>query len=88
MRNLDEIIGRVEGLTDEQQVELRDLLLVREDGIADHFRLAAQQFGMYPEIVAAVITDAGLGTPRTDEERLLIRNNFIALMRRLQAEQG
>lgn len=86
--DIDGILGRVEGLTDEQRVALRTLLLVREDGMADHLRLAAQQFGMYPEIVAEVMAEVGLGTPVSDEARMLIRNNFVTLMRRLQSEQG
>lgn len=86
--DLDSILARVEGLTDEQRASLRALLLVREDNMADHFRLAAQQFGMYPEIVAEVIASAGLGSPMSDEARMLIRSNFVTLMRRLQQEQG
>ena len=88
MMNVDTILERIEGLTDEQRVGLRTLLLVREDNMADYFRLAAQQFGMYPEIVAAVIVDAGLGTPPSDAEKTLIRTNFVNLMARLQREQG
>lgn len=85
--DLDSIIARVDGLTDEQRVTLRTLLLVREDGMADHFRLAAQQFGMFPFIVAEVIASAGLGTPHTEQERLLIRNNFIEGMNELRRQQ-
>jgi hypothetical protein len=62
---------------------LKALLLAREDNMADHLRLAGAQFGLFPELVAAVIADLGLGTLPTDEERVIIRNNFIAKMREL-----
>lgn len=64
-------------------------LYEREDVKADIIRLAAAQFGMYPEIVAEVITNAAeLGTPVSDQEHLNIRLNFNALMERLAEEQG
>lgn len=88
MQNIDTILDMVEDLTQEQRVALRNLLLLREDNMADHFRLAAQQFGMYPEIVAEVVAAAGLGTPVSEEARRLIHANFIMLMRRLQSGQG
>jgi hypothetical protein len=62
---------------------LRALLVAREDNMADHLRLAGAQFGLIPELVAAVIADLGLGTPLSDEERIIIRNNFINKMREI-----
>jgi hypothetical protein len=67
---------------------LRALLVAREDNMADHLRLAGAQFGLFPELVAAVIADLGLGTLPTDEERIIIRNNFIAKMRELSEGQS
>jgi hypothetical protein len=67
---------------------LKALLLAREDNMADHLRLAGAQFGLFPELVAAVIADLGLGTLPTDEERIIIRNNFIAKMRELSEGQS
>jgi hypothetical protein len=67
---------------------LRALLVAREDNMADHLRLAGAQFGMFPEIVAAVIADLGLGTPLADEQKAVIRQNFINKMRELTEGQG
>jgi len=56
---------------------LRDLL-EREDTIADFLRLAGVQFGTFPELVAKVLMDAGLGTPPTPELREHINQQFAA----------
>lgn len=64
---------------------LRALLVAREDNMADHLRLAGLQFGLIPELVAAVIADLGLGTPLSDDEKAIIRNNFQEVMRRIAA---
>jgi hypothetical protein len=53
-----------------------DSVLAREDSIADILRLAGTQFGLYPEIVAKVLMDAGLGTPPTDEVRAMLNRQF------------
>lgn len=62
---------------------LRALLVAREDTMADYLRLAGAQFGLIPELVAAVISDLGLGTPLSDEEKAIIRQNFVNKMREL-----
>lgn len=59
-------------------------LIDRENNMADMLRLAGQQFGLYPEIVAEVLASVGMGTQPSPEERQLIRNNFVALMERLR----
>lgn len=62
-------------------------LTAREDVVADALRLMATQFGLYPEIVAEVVTNAiRLGTPVPEETHQHIRNQFVALMQRLQEE--
>lgn len=58
----------------------------REDEIADNLRLAAIQFGLFPEIVAKVLTDIGLGTPPSEQGKAMIEANFKALMDRLHEE--
>lgn len=65
---------------------LEAALVAREDGIADVLRLAGQQFGLMPEIVAEVLAEVGLGTPPDEVTRDLIRTNYVALMERLQEE--
>jgi hypothetical protein len=66
--------------------DLRARLYAREDNMADLFRLAGVQFGLFPQIVAEVLAEAGLGTPIDDAERLHIRRNFAVLMERLREE--
>lgn len=66
---------------------LRAMLRTREDLMADHLRLAAQQFGLMPQIVAEVVAQLGLGTPLSAEERALVQQNFIALMEQIAEAQ-
>lgn len=66
---------------------LRAMLVTREDLMADHLRLAAQQFGLMPQIVAEVVAQLGLGTPLSEEERLLVHQNFVTLMEQIAAER-
>jgi hypothetical protein len=61
-------------------------LTKREDEMADSLRLAATQFGLYPEIVAEVLAEVGLGTPPSPEARQMIHDNFVNLMERLRRE--
>lgn len=63
-------------------------LVEREDRIADFLRLTAQTFGLYPFVVAEVIASTGLGTLPTEEERELIRQQYLAGMRELWSSQG
>lgn len=64
-------------------------LQAREDAIADVLRLAGQQFGMYPQIVAEVIASAELGTTPPEAERTMIRAQFSALMESIaRAQRG
>jgi hypothetical protein len=63
-------------------------LTAREDQIADYLRLAGAQFGMYPWIIAEVLAQIGLGTPPSEDERTLIRRQFIEGMEELRRQQG
>lgn len=67
---------------------LRALLVAREDNMADMLRLAGQQFGLFPELVAEVVAELGMGSQPTPEERQIIRNNFVEKMRELSQGQG
>lgn len=66
---------------------LKAMLVTREDLMADHLRLAAQQFGLMPQIVAEVVAQLGLGTPLSEEERALVHQNFVTLMQQIEAER-
>lgn len=61
-------------------------LVDREDNMADQLRLAGMQFGLYPEIVAEVLAQIGLGTQPDEATRLHIRTQFTTLMQRLRDE--
>jgi hypothetical protein len=62
-------------------------LINREDAKCDLLRLAGAQFGLYPAIVAEVLAEVGLGEPISDEQRILIRNQFNTLMAQLREQQ-
>lgn len=68
------------GAEDTALVNLRERLLAREDNMADVLRLAGAQFLMFPEIVAEVLAEVGLGTPIDDDQRMFIRRQFAARM--------
>lgn len=90
MNALDTILSEAGiDLASEGGSALLTALYEREDQIADLIHMAATQFGMYPEIVAEVLTNAvDIGSPKSDEVHMLIRQNFINLMTRLQQENG
>lgn len=66
--------------------QLEAALMKREDEIADALRLNGLQFGLYPEIVAEVLATIGIGTPPDEFARVMIRQQFETLMRRLHEE--
>lgn len=66
-----------------RRAEMISNLEERERIIADRIRMAGQQFGLYPEIVAEVLAELELGATPSSEERALIRHNFVNLMDRL-----
>ena len=66
---------------------MTDFLMQREDQIAETLRVAGSQFGLFPEIVAEVLTEIGIGTPPDDTTREFIKQNFIARMQWIQQQQ-
>ena len=71
----------------EEQAVLVASLVEREAEVADRLRMAGLQFGLYPEIVAEVLAEVGMGHPVSEEERAMIRQQFVNLMTRLRGEQ-
>ena len=67
-------------------LQLEQRLVQREDAICDLLRMAGIQFGLYPEIVAEVFAEVGLGSPIPAAQREMVRNQFTALMERLREE--
>jgi len=85
---IEATVRGVEGLTDEQVSGVTGALLAREETMADMMRMAGLQFGLYPEIVSEVFAEIGIGNPIDDATRAMIRQQFVMLMERLQAEHG
>jgi hypothetical protein len=63
-------------------------LVNREDAMAEIMFLAGMQFGLFPQIVAEVLAEVGLGTPKSDGEREMIRASFTNLMEQLRRAQS
>jgi hypothetical protein len=85
---IEEVVRHVQGLSEEQVRHLTSSLVDRENIMADMFRMAGMQFGLYPQIVAEVFAEVGIGTPVTEHERRFIREQFNLLMAELQRQQG
>lgn len=86
--SIESTIRSVGGFSDEQVASVTRLLLDREDSMADMFRMAGLQFGLYPQIVAEVFAEVGIGTPIDETQRSMIRQQFNALMQELQQQHG
>ena len=67
---------------------MQHALVQREDAIVELLHLAGAQFGLFPQIVAEVLAQVGLGTPKTDAEREMIRRQFVELMEQIQRAQS
>lgn len=63
-------------------------LVNREDAMAEVMFLAGMQFGLFPQIVAEVLAEVGLGTPKSEDEREMIRHSFTNLMEQLRRAQS
>lgn len=84
---LDDFVGVCFSARDREVIQAA--LVRREDQIADLLRMAGQQFGLFPQIVAEVLAEAGLGTPPTPEVRTMVHQQFHALMEALaRAQRG
>ena len=89
MAPLEAVIAEaVPSLTEEERQTLTRVLTVREDVMADHFRMAGMQFGLYPWIVAEVFAEVGIGTPLSEVERGVVRQQFEAGMEELRRQMG
>jgi hypothetical protein len=56
---------------------LIDALIEREDRIADALRIAGTNLGTFPELVAKVLADVGLGSPVDAETKALLDMQFV-----------
>lgn len=88
MLRLEEVLAQFD--LGEHRDGLLSALYAREDEACDGLRIAGSQFGLFPAIVAKVLTDLGLGSPVPDEVKAMIDAEFAATMAeiRRQWEQG
>lgn len=88
---LDSVLDRFvdSAFTPEDREAIQAALVEREDAAADFLRMAGRQFGLFPQIVAEVLTEAGLGTTPPPELRDLIHRQFHQLMEEIgRAQRG
>lgn len=85
---INDVVSHVEGLSEEQVTHLTSALIERENVMADMLRMAGMQFGLYPQIVAEVFAEVGVGSPVDETQRTMIRQQFTALMEELQRQHG
>lgn len=62
-------------------------LLAREDHVVDVLHSAGMQFGLFPQIVAEVLAEVGLGHPRSAAERQMLRDQYRNLMLAIERAQ-
>jgi len=84
--SISDVLGRIQMPEELRLRVLRDLL-DREDQIRVALGIAGMQFGLFPQIVAEVLAEVGLGTPRSEAERTMIRQQFTALMEQISRAQ-
>lgn len=85
--SLDSVLGQF----NQVPTGLRAALVNREEQMVGVMHLAGRQFGLFPQIVAEVLAEVGLGEPKSEVERAMIHANFVNLMeaiRRAQAGEG
>lgn len=75
-------------LPEPEKRQLIAQLIAREEAICDVLRLAGAQFGLFPQIVAEVLAEVGMGEPISAEQREMVRANFSTLMEHLREEHG
>jgi hypothetical protein len=89
--SLQHVLDHFQEVPEETRLRMYESLVNREDAMAEVMFLAGMQFGLFPQIVAEVLAEVGLGTPKSDNERRMIRQSFTNLMealRRAQAGEG
>jgi uncharacterized protein Yka (UPF0111/DUF47 family) len=82
---LDRFVGSTFSPTDREAIQAA--LVEREDAVADFLRMAARQFGLFPQIVAEVLAETGLGTAPSPEVRNMIHRQFHELMQQVERAQ-
>lgn len=73
--------------SDASRLALHAELVAREAALCDMLRMAGAQFNLFPQVVAEVLAEVGLGAPMSADERELIRTQFTGLMEQLRRDQ-
>lgn len=86
---LDSVLDRFvdSAFSAEDREQIQAALVSREDDVADFLRMAGRQFGLYPQIVAEVLAETGIGSAPTPEVREMIHRQFHELMAQVAAAQ-
>lgn len=88
--SLDDVLNEWSQATGNPEgvLALKALLVAREDAISVALHFAGAQFGLFPQIVALVLADVGLGTPVSPEQHQFLHQQFTALMEQLHEQFG
>jgi hypothetical protein len=84
---LTHVLGHFPEVDEVTRRRMYEALVDREDQIVEVLHLAGVQFGLFPQIVAEVLAEVGLGTPKSETERAMIRRSFTELMAAIQRAQ-
>lgn len=86
MKTIREVLDEAElGLDDVALNAVETALLQREDEIAESLLIVGAQTGVHAPIIADVFANqVPLGTPKSEEERILIRQALIAHLEELR----
>jgi hypothetical protein len=68
--------------------DLRARLIGRDEALADTLRLRGTEYGLLPQVVAKVLMDAGLGEPKSEEQRAYVQREYDILIQHLRDEHG
>jgi hypothetical protein len=81
------VVNSFTEVSPETRARMYEALVNREEQMAGVLHLAGQQFGLFPQIVAEVLAEVGMGAPKTTEERVMIHSSFHILMEQIAAAQ-
>lgn len=85
--SINEILDHVELPDGDLRNHLLGALYQREDEMAEAMHSAGAQFGLFPQIVAEVLAELEFGTPKSTDERTVIRASYENLMEELRKQQ-
>jgi|SRR5215831_686142 len=81
----DIVFHHFEAHVDAPPEQLVAQLVAREEAMADYIRMAGQQYGLFPQIVAEVLAEIEMGEPIPAEQRQMVLVQYQALMEQVAA---